>query len=158
MMKMFFYFFIFRVSAGSATIFAYLGEFHSQKNRDRAILCGGLMSAFGTILFPVIAWLFINQEWSFEIPFMGIVYKPWRLYFIVCGLSGLVCYFFLSYLPESPKYLLSINRHEEALEVLKTMHHKNTQGNKNLKNDHFTVSYRNQVVFLLITLYYSCHR
>ncbi|KAI8122855.1 Synaptic vesicle glycoprotein 2B [Lucilia cuprina] len=34
------------ISAGSATIFAYLGEFHSQKNRNKAIMCAAFISAF----------------------------------------------------------------------------------------------------------------
>ncbi|KAI8122692.1 Synaptic vesicle glycoprotein 2B [Lucilia cuprina] len=128
------------ISAGSATIFAYLGEFHSQKDRNKAILCGALMSAFSAVFFPIIAWLFINQEWEFDIPFLPIVYKPWRLYFLMCGVSGLGCCIFLGYLPESPKYLLGVNKTEEALDVLKEIHRKNTQGNKNLKNENFTIT------------------
>lgn len=99
------------------------------------------MSACSAILFPIIAWFFINQEWEFGIPFLSIVYKPWRLYFLMCGVSGLGCCIFLRYLPESPKYLLSVNRTDEALDVLKNMHRKNTQGNKNLKNNQFTVNF-----------------
>lgn len=30
----------------------------------------------------------INQEWQFEIPFVGIIYKPWRLFFVICSLPG----------------------------------------------------------------------
>ncbi|XP_065364983.1 synaptic vesicle glycoprotein 2B-like [Calliphora vicina] len=128
------------ISAGSAIIFAYLGEFHCQKNRNKAILCGALMSAFSAILFPIIAWLFINQEWEFDIPFLPIVYKPWRLYFLMCGVSGLGCCIFLGYLPESPKYLLGVNRADEALDILKNMHRKNTQGNKKLRDELFTIT------------------
>lgn len=99
------------------------------------------MSAFSAILFPIIAWLFINQEWELDIPFLSIIYKPWRLYFLMCGVSGLGCWLFLGYLPESPKYLLGVNRPEEALVVLKNMHQKNTEGKKNLKDDHFKVNF-----------------
>lgn len=118
-----------------------MGEFHCQTNRNKAILCGALMSACSAVLFPIIAWLFINQDWQLEIPFLSIIYKPWRLYFLICGVSGLGCFIFLTYLPESPKYLLGVNRTEEALEVLRTMHRKNTQGRKYLKDDCFMVNF-----------------
>lgn len=97
------------------------------------------MCASCAIIFPAMAWLFINQEWQLYIPYLAITYKPWRLYIIACGFSGLLCGIFMCYLPESPKYLLGVNKADEALEVLKFMHRKNTQGNKNLKNDQFTV-------------------
>ncbi|XP_037805450.1 synaptic vesicle glycoprotein 2B-like [Lucilia sericata] len=128
------------ISAGSATIFAYLGEFHSQKNRNKAIMCSALISAFSAIFLPIIAWLFINQDWELQIPFLQIVFKPWRLYIIVCGLSGLVCCIILGYLPESPKYLLGLNRPSEVLDILKNMHRKNTKGNKKLKDDKFKIT------------------
>ncbi|XP_046802056.1 synaptic vesicle glycoprotein 2C-like [Lucilia cuprina] len=128
------------ISAGSATIFAYLGEFHSQKKRNKAIMCAALISAFSAIFLPIIAWLFINQDWELDIPLLHIVFKPWRLYLIVCGLSGLVCFIILGYLPESPKYLLGLNRPKEVLDILKNMHRKNTKGNKNLKDEKFTIT------------------
>ncbi|XP_065365581.1 synaptic vesicle glycoprotein 2B-like [Calliphora vicina] len=128
------------ISAGSATIFAYLGEFHSQKNRNKTIMCGALISAFSAIFLPIIAWLFINQDWELDIPFLPIVYKPWRLYLNICGVSGLVCCIILGYLPESPKYLLGLNKSDEVLDILKNMHRKNTKGNKTLKDDCFMIT------------------
>ncbi|XP_004529668.1 organic cation/carnitine transporter 7 [Ceratitis capitata] len=110
------------LSAGSATIFAYLGEFHCQKHRNRAILCGALISAIVSIFFPIIAWVFINQNWEFHVPFINIVFKPWRSYFLACGLPGFLCGITLFFLPESPKFLLSAGKPEEAIEVLKRMH------------------------------------
>lgn len=117
-----------------------MGEFHCEKHRNRAVLYGSFIAAFSAIFFPLIAWVFINQEWEFVVPLLGITYRPWRLFFIVCGLSGLVCGIIFHYLPESPKYLLGANRHDEALEVLRYMHKKNTQSNKKLQNESFEVS------------------
>uniref|UniRef100_A0A0K8UH50 Synaptic vesicle glycoprotein 2B n=1 Tax=Bactrocera latifrons TaxID=174628 RepID=A0A0K8UH50_BACLA len=110
------------LSAGSATIFAYLGEFHCQKYRSGAMLGSALVSAVVSIFFPVIAWLFINQNWEFHVPFINIVFKPWRSYFLACGVPGFICGLSMFFLPESPKYLLTAGRPEEAIEVLKCMH------------------------------------
>ncbi|KAI8122857.1 Synaptic vesicle glycoprotein 2B [Lucilia cuprina] len=130
----------FRISAGSATIFAYLGEFHSQKKRNKAIMYASFISSFSAIFLPILAWLFINQDWQFDIQFLQISFKPWRLYIIVCGILELVCYVILSFLPESPKFLLSLNKSEEVLDILKNMHRKNTKRNKNFKDEQYTIT------------------
>ncbi|XP_055842579.1 uncharacterized protein LOC129909530 [Episyrphus balteatus] len=116
----------FLLSAGSATIYAYLGEFHCDKTRNRAIMAAGFISAACALGFPFVAWAVINQTWSFEIAFLHIIYKPWRLYFVVIGLLGLVCGISMFYLPESPKYLLSIGKESEAIKVLKRIYSINT--------------------------------
>ncbi|XP_053948960.1 uncharacterized protein LOC128857287 [Anastrepha ludens] len=120
------------VSASSATIFAYLGEFHCQKYRNRAILSGALMTAIAAVFFPIIAWFFINQDYEFYVPYIDITYKPWRSYFLACGLPGFLCGLALFFLPESPKYLLSSGKPDEALEVLQLMHRTNIK-NKGLQ-------------------------
>ncbi|XP_061394663.1 synaptic vesicle glycoprotein 2B-like [Musca vetustissima] len=128
------------ISASSATIYAYMGEFHCEKHRNRAVLYGSFIAAFSAVFFPLIAWFFINQEWEFVVPLIGITYKPWRLFFVMSGVSGLVCGIIFHYLPESPKYLLTANRHDEALEVLRYMHKKNTEANKKLQNESFEIT------------------
>ncbi|XP_059222509.1 synaptic vesicle glycoprotein 2B-like [Stomoxys calcitrans] len=128
------------ISAASATIYAYMGEFHCSKHRNNAILWGSLIAAFSAIFFPIIAWIFINQTWSFEIPLLGITYRPWRLYFVICGIPGFICGILFKFLPESPKYLLGMDRPSEALDILKYMHHKNTKGKNKLKNDVYEIT------------------
>ncbi|KAM7350063.1 synaptic vesicle glycoprotein 2A-like [Cochliomyia hominivorax] len=120
----------FFVSGGSATIYAYLGEFHTQKHRSRAIMGAAVIFGFGAMLMPAIAWLFINQEWRLPLEFLGLTYKPWRLFMIICGIPGLICGLTLFKIPESPKYLLSQGQEEKALEVLKTIYRINTGNTK----------------------------
>lgn len=80
----------------------------------------------GAILLPAIAWLVINQEWSFFIPFINITYKPWRLFLVVCGIPGFICSIWLLNMPESPKFLLSKGKDEETLAILQRIFHANT--------------------------------
>lgn len=117
---------MFRLSGGSATIYAYLGEFHCNKMRNRAIMSSAFISALAAILFPLSAWVAINQTWSFNVPFLDIIYRPWRMYILLVGTFGLVCGVCLFYFPESPKYLLSAGSEEEALIVLKRVYSINT--------------------------------
>lgn len=127
---------LYSISGGSATIYAYLGEFHTLKNRDRAIMCAAIIFGFGSIMLPAIAWLIINREWMFYIPLIDVTYKPWRLFMVVCAVPGLICGLALFKLPESPKFLLSSGREDETLEILKDIYALNTGNDR----DSFPVS------------------
>ncbi|XP_055844741.1 synaptic vesicle glycoprotein 2A-like [Episyrphus balteatus] len=74
------------------------------------------------MLLPILAWGIINQSWSISLPFIGIVYKPWRLLILVCGSIGLFAGLIMMLFPESPKFLLSKGKTDEAIDVLKKMH------------------------------------
>lgn len=80
------------------------------------------MFGLGSILLPLIAWSIINQEWELAIPLLGIVYRPWRLFLVVCALPSFVAALVLLGLPESPKYLLSRGREQETIAVLRSMY------------------------------------
>lgn len=108
----------FSISGSSASIYAYLGEFHTVKHRARAIMVSSVIFGCGCILMPVVAFLVINQQWEFYVPVLGIVYKPWRLFLLVCGLPSLLCAIALLPIPESPKFILSLGRQEETIEIL----------------------------------------
>lgn len=72
---------------------------------------------------PLFAALIMNQEWSFAVPILNINYTPWRFYMLVCAVPSLVCGLVFLRLPESPKFLLSIGKKEEAIQVLKSIYH-----------------------------------
>lgn len=78
--------------------------------------------AIGAMILPMIAFLVINQDWVLSLTFLGIDYKPWRLFIIVCGIPGFLCGLSLFILPESPKFLLAIGEESKAIEVLQKMH------------------------------------
>lgn len=116
------------ISGSSATIYAYLGEFHAKSNTSRAIMGASFVFGVGCILLPLIAWSVINQEWEFTIPLLDIVYKPWRLFIVVCGLPSLVCGLALLFFPESPKFLFSRGHEPETIEIVHKMYRWNTGG------------------------------
>ncbi|XP_037932067.1 synaptic vesicle glycoprotein 2B-like [Teleopsis dalmanni] len=127
------------LAAPASIAYSYLGEFHDQKYRNRAILSASFITAFLVIFFPIYAWAFINMKWKMYIPILNIMYKPWRLYIMVCGFTGLMCGIGLTFLPESPKYLLAKGKPENAIEVLKYMHHVNTKHFKALSKVEFKI-------------------
>lgn len=85
------------------------------------------------IFMPLIAWGVINQEWEFVVPLIDVTYKPWRLYLVVRGLPGLMSVIILTFLPESPKFVLNQGNHEKAYEILETINRINNGKKSNLE-------------------------
>ncbi|XP_055531778.1 synaptic vesicle glycoprotein 2B-like [Wyeomyia smithii] len=116
----------FFVSGSSATIYAYLGEFHNDRNRSRAIMGASFIFGIGCLLLPGIAFAVINQEWELIIPFLDVIYRPWRLFLVVCGLPGLVSAVALWWLPESPKFELHQGKFQQTIHTIQWMHRINS--------------------------------
>lgn len=98
---------MFSVAGSSSTIYAYLGEFHSRKNRSRVIMAASFVYGVSCNYMPALGFLLVNQTYRFSIPLLDIEYKPWRMYILCCGLPGFICAVILAFLPESPKFTFS---------------------------------------------------
>lgn len=97
----------FSISGATGTVFAYLGEFLASKTRSRSMMISCVIFAGFCMFLPIMAWLLINQSWSFEIPLVQMTYKPWRLFLLACGLPSLFCGLAIMFFPESPKFTFS---------------------------------------------------
>lgn len=95
------------ISGSTSIIFAYLGEFLSTKNRSRSMMLASVIFGVACLILPIMAWLIINQKWSFVIPLIDVTYKPWRLFLLCCGLPSLICGIAMIFCPESPKFTFS---------------------------------------------------
>lgn len=84
-------------------------------------MMSGVLLSVICILLPVSAYVVINQDWEFYIPWISINYKPWRLFFIVCALPEIIAFVILLFIPESPKFLLDSGKADEAHKVLQKM-------------------------------------
>lgn len=113
------------ISGSSATIYAYIGEFHDTARRSRAIMIASILYGIMCMLLPFIAMLVINQDWQLDIPFVGVVYKPWRLFLAVSSLPGLIAWACFFFLPESPKFVLGQGDHQGAIAIVAEVHRRN---------------------------------
>jgi len=82
-------------------------------------------------LLLALAWLIVPQSWSIVLWDGAFVYNSWRIYLSLCGISTLMGTICISFFPESPKFLMTQNRNEDALEVFKKIYSINTGLPKN---------------------------
>lgn len=74
------------------------------------------------LFLPLIAYCVINNDWEFYVPVVNVMYKPWRLLLVICGLPGLLSGVVMFFLPESPKFLLGQGDQNGAIEIIKKVH------------------------------------
>lgn len=77
------------------------------------------------LFLPLVAFFFINQDWQLYISLIGIIYKPWRFFLVVCSIPGLLAALIMIFLPESPKFVLGQGDKGRAYEILEKMHRVN---------------------------------
>lgn len=85
------------------------------------------MAAFwtlGNLFVAGLAWLIIPADIGFETKYF--VYNSWRIFLLICAFPSFIVAALLCFLPESPKFLLTQGKHEEALAIFKYIYHVNT--------------------------------
>lgn len=113
----------FFVSALSANTYAYLGEFINEANRPKYLNLCSIFMAFAFIFCPGVGMIFMNfQDFYIKIPFLDMNYSIWRIFLLLCSMISFLITAFLYFLPESPKFLLSQHKHDEALEIIAKVH------------------------------------
>ena len=76
---------------------------------------------------PIFASIILNQDWTFYISPLDLVFKPWRFFMLICGLPSVVCAVVtLLVMPESPKFIFSHGDEEKTLKVLQKVFSWNT--------------------------------
>lgn len=120
----------FSVAGATSAGFSYISEFHTSSTAPRAaaFISIGLYCVWP--LMSPLAMLVIPMDWKYSLQF--VEFKPWRLFLMCTSLINLFNAIFASFIPESPKFLLSMNRKEEALEVLSRVYSINTGNSKHV--------------------------
>lgn len=86
------------------------------------------------LFFAVLAWAILPLD--FRIDFGLYYFRSWRLLTIAYGSFFIIAAILLSFGPESPKFLMSQGKHDEALKVLQTIY----AGNKGKSPEDYPVS------------------
>lgn len=133
-----------------ASIFSYVSEFHT---KEKAPTAAAIVSTFMPAIFlytSIMAMFIIPMNWSLEFYFVAFV--PWRLFMMSVSLVNLVNAIAFCYLPESPKFLMEMNRTDECLAVLRKMYSINTglpgYVSNNLMNHKFFIFSLQFIIYL----------
>ncbi|XP_058976817.1 synaptic vesicle glycoprotein 2A-like [Musca domestica] len=129
----------FVISGPFSVLMPYITEFHGCNYRSRITMIIGTMISIGAVLLPVLALLILPNDWNFLLG--NIQFNSWRIYLAICGIPSLLGGLVLLGFPETPRFLMTKGRNEEALKVFRTMYAMNTKNSKEtysiseLKND-----------------------
>ncbi|KFV56322.1 Synaptic vesicle glycoprotein 2B, partial [Tyto alba] len=121
-------------------VFAYFSEFLSREKRGEHLSWLCMFWMIGGIFASAMAWSIIpHYGWGFS---MGTKYHfhSWRVFVLVCALPCIASLVALKFMPESPRFLLEIGKHDEAWMILKQVHDTNMRA-KGEPEKVFTVSY-----------------
>ncbi|XP_044147917.1 synaptic vesicle glycoprotein 2C isoform X1 [Bufo gargarizans] len=115
----------FGIGGSLPTAFSYFSEVLAREKRGEHLSWLCMFWMIGGIYASAMAWAIIpHYGWSFS---MGSAYQfhSWRVFVIVCALPCVSAVVALTFMPESPRFLLEIGKHDEAWMILKQIHDTN---------------------------------
>ncbi|KAF7285184.1 hypothetical protein GWI33_011722 [Rhynchophorus ferrugineus] len=108
----------------------YLHEFHSTEYRGKIQMLYGSMFCFGNVIIPLLSSAVTTLNISYTIATIKLY--SWNVLFLICATPSAITTICLYFLPETPKFLMSCNKNDEALTVLKHVYSANTGQDKEL--------------------------
>ncbi|XP_011300580.1 synaptic vesicle glycoprotein 2B isoform X2 [Fopius arisanus] len=117
------------ISGPYAALMSYLAEVHGEQQRSRIYMWLGVFFSLGHISIPCLAWIIIPQDFRIPIFNGSMDFTSWRMFLALCALPEFIAFIVLTWFPESPRFLLSKGRDDEALEVFRYIYALNTGKN-----------------------------
>uniref|UniRef100_A0ABD2WVV1 Major facilitator superfamily (MFS) profile domain-containing protein n=1 Tax=Trichogramma kaykai TaxID=54128 RepID=A0ABD2WVV1_9HYME len=105
-------------------IWSYFAEFQPKSKRGSMLSFMAAFWTLGNLFVAGLAWLIIPREMGVKSP--SFTYNSWRIFLLICAAPSFIVAGLLFLLPESPKYLLSRGRYEEALDIFRGIYAANT--------------------------------
>lgn len=115
---------LYSLGGSGPVIWSYFAEFQPKSKRGSMLSFMAAFWTLGNLCVAGLAWLIIPSSIGFETPYF--VYNSWRIFLMVCSLPSFLVAALLLYLPESPKFLISRGRPEEALAIFRGIFVTNT--------------------------------
>ncbi|XP_071051172.1 synaptic vesicle glycoprotein 2C-like [Onthophagus taurus] len=116
----------FIVNGPFVTLTSVLSEYHSSKYRAQVVLFIGLIYGLANMTMPLLAWLIIPLNWNVKFLNGTFQLKSWNFFIIISSFPCIISSIGHFFIPESPKYLMTAGRNDEALKVFRKIFHLNT--------------------------------
>lgn len=91
----------------------------------------GLVYSLANILVPLLGWSILPKVIEFNLFNGYIVLHSWNIFILISAIPSLFSGIAHSFLPESPKFLMTMGKNQEALESFKVVYSMNTGKPKN---------------------------
>ncbi|XP_050510113.1 synaptic vesicle glycoprotein 2B isoform X2 [Diabrotica virgifera virgifera] len=102
----------------------HITEFHSSKYRGTVHMIRGIFFSVINLFLPVLAWAILPRK--INITIFGFEFHAWNVFMLICASMTIISGILYMFLPESPKYLMSMGRNRAALVVMRKVYSKNT--------------------------------
>ncbi|XP_068623516.1 synaptic vesicle glycoprotein 2A-like [Battus philenor] len=109
-----------------AVLISYIAELHRTELRARVILLTSLFYTIANTTLPLLAWAILTNDWDFYLFGNKFVIHSWNLFLLATALVPLLTGLAFLCLPESPKFLMSRGRNDEAMEIFRKIYCMNT--------------------------------
>ncbi|CAB3236606.1 unnamed protein product [Arctia plantaginis] len=123
------------ITCPSAASYTYIGEILPSRYRDLTLSVINATQVAGSALVPLLAWAILPLD--FRVSFGFYIFRPWRLLTMFYASFFLIFGALLALGPESPKYLVTQDKYEEALSVLQDIY----AGNKGKRPDEYPIKW-----------------
>ncbi|CAK1543792.1 unnamed protein product [Leptosia nina] len=124
------FFSAFFLSSANTGAFVLLGESVPNHHRKQFMFFMASSTMIGQLCTCLPALGIFRLKFHVDVPWLQMTYRPWRLLLQTLSIPGIVMIILMTFFKESPKFLVSKGREEEAIDVLKTMYNWNTGASK----------------------------
>ncbi|GFY76749.1 synaptic vesicle glycoprotein 2B [Trichonephila inaurata madagascariensis] len=100
-------------------VFTFYSEFLVRKNRGKHLSFLLVFWALGGLFVAVLAWGIIPRSGATIMDTKRLQFGRWRKFLLICSIPAIVSAVGVSFLPESPRFLLEMGRNSEAIYVYK---------------------------------------
>ncbi|XP_023940965.1 putative transporter SVOPL [Bicyclus anynana] len=122
-------------SSANAAGFVLLGESVPVRFRGRFMFLMASATMYVQFIICVIALPITSMSFTIDVSWLALTYRPWRFLLQVISIPGIIGVIGMMFLKESPKFLLSKEKEENALNVLRVIY----RWNRGLDKDTYPV-------------------
>ncbi|KAF9422336.1 hypothetical protein HW555_001926 [Spodoptera exigua] len=102
-------------------------EFSYSSIRDRMLLCQSSFIAVSHVIIAAMSWAILTNDWKYSFFDGKFVLNTWNFYLYLMSLWALAAFvMYVFWLPESPKFLVTQKKYDQAREILIRVYMENT--------------------------------